>query len=616
MMYYRQKAKRIAYQNAHELVIKDVSEFWKNEALDITWSKDFHTVHNHKFADGKWFLGGELNASINCLDRHIECGHSEKIAIVFENEKGDVRKITYAELHTLTCNIATILYQRGIRAGDRVAIYMPMVPQAIASMLACARIGAVHTVIFAETALIDRIVDAHAKAVITVEYSIRKGQPIYLKKTIDRAIKDERCTFVTTVLCFGLNNSVSADTDIPYKTFSDWPKEIRTPQGFDAEHPLFILYTSGTTGTPKGLFHSTGGYLTQVVSTTKWVFDLNDDDLYWCTADVGWVTGHSYVVYGPLALGKTIFMYDGALNWPNTSRVYQLIDIHNVSVFYTAPTAVRMFMQAGEQIRQGFRLSSLRLLGSVGEPINPEAWIWYRRVFGNDQCEIIDSWWQTETGAIMIAPIEHVSHQKPGSASQPFFGIEAKVVDEKGHPCKTNEFGYLVIEKPWPSMARGIWNDQERFLKTYFGKLPGVYFTGDGAKIDADGDFIINGRIDDVVNVSGHRLGTAEIESALASHKSVAEAAVVGIPDSLTGQQLVAFVLLINGISPTESLSEQLKDHVKASIGSFAKPSVIHFTNALPKTRSGKIMRRLLRTKALGENITSDISTLDDAIAL
>ncbi len=608
--------KLAAFTCAKELATSDNTTFWRREASRLLWDEDFQTVHDGGFADGKWFLGGKLNASVNCLDRHVANEGGAKTAIVFEKEGGSFTTISYQELLDLTCNIATILHNRGIQHGDRVAIYMPMIPEAIASMLACARIGAIHTVVFggfSKEALADRIFDAKAKAVITSESGERKGHKLPLLTIVEDAIRQQQCASVSTVLCFGLRDGMDCSVLVPYKEQSVWPPAVASPVGFDSEHPLFILYTSGTTGKPKGIFHATGGYLTQVVSTTQWIFDLKDNDLYWCTADVGWITGHSYVAYGPLALGKSIFIYEGALNWPDTSRIYQLIDKHEITVLYTAPTAIRMFMQAGDEVSRKFSLSSLRLLGSVGEPINPECWTWYRRVFGKNQCEIIDSWWQTETGAMMIVPIEHISNQKPGSASKPFLGISINVVDEVGKPTKPDNGGYLIVDKPWPSLARGIWGDQERFFNTYFKKLPHVYFTGDGAKVDGDGDFFISGRIDDVVNVAGHRLGTAEIESALVAHTSVAEAAVVGVPDEITGQKLVAFVILINGFTGSAVLCEQLKDHVKAMIGSFAKPAAIHFEKSLPKTRSGKIMRRLLRAKACGEQITADISTLDDA---
>lgn len=602
-----------AYALAQKLAQKDYQEFWRKESLALSWAKEAHTVHDGKFMDGQWFLGGKINASYNCIDRHVIAGRGKNIAIISENEQGEVRTLTYQDLLDLTASIASILCERGVKASDRVAIYMPMVPEAIASLLACARIGAIHTVIFggfSKEALAERIHDAQAVAVITAESTQRKGQELLLRSVVDEALKDDRTTLVKTVLSFGLDKKDQTSRLIPYEEQKVFPDRVKNPESFDAEHPLFILYTSGTTGKPKGIFHTTGGYLTQVISTTKWVFDLREQDLYWCTADVGWITGHSYVTYGPLSLGKSIFIYDGALNWPDTARFYQLIDKHAISVLYTAPTAIRMFMRAGEETSHD--LSSLRLLGSVGEPINPQAWLWYRQVFGAERCEIIDSWWQTETGAMMITPIEHISRQKPGSASTPFLGIHAQIVDEYGQRVKAGQSGYLVISKPWPSMARGIWGDQDRFFKTYFKRFPGVYFTGDGAKMDEEGDFTISGRIDDVVNVSGHRLGTAEIESALVSHETVAEAAVIGIPDEVTGQSLVAFVLLKNGITASEDLNHRLKEHVKNAIGSFAKPSVIHFAKNLPKTRSGKIMRRLLKAKATGEEIL-DTTTLDES---
>jgi acetyl-CoA synthetase len=616
LTWHNSAEKRKAYDAAKALVENDVNDFWQHEAQALSWSADFHTVHNGKFANGEWFLGGRLNVAYNCLDRHIEEGRGKQIAVVSENEKGDVEVLTYEELLRLTESIASILYERGIAQGDRVAIYMPMIPKAIAAMLACARLGAIHMVVFggfSKDALCDRIFDAQAKAIITAENCQRKGKMLHLKETVESALGDQRCAQLNTVLVFDLEKQSHSQKIIPFEYCQNIPEVIKKPKNFSSEHPLFILYTSGTTGKPKGLFHSSGGYLTHVVSSMKWVFDLSDKDLFWCTADIGWITGHSYVCYGPLALGKSIFIYDGALNWPDNSRIYKLIEKHKISVLYTAPTAIRMFMQAGEKAREGHNLDSLRLLGSVGEPINPEAWHWYKRVFGKDKCPIIDSWWQTETGAMMISPLAHISRQKAGSASEPLIGISAKIVDESGKNLPPNKTGFLVIDKAWPGMARGIWGDQEKFLDTYFKKMPGFYFTGDGAKIDDDGDFFISGRIDDVVNVAGHRLGTAEIESALVSHEAVAEAAAVGIADPLCGQRLVAFVQLMQGFSPSESLEEKLKAHVKDVIGSFAKPSAIHFELSLPKTRSGKIMRRLLRAKASGESIQSDISTLDDA---
>lgn len=608
--------KQSSYAAATKLAHED---FWQREAHRLTWSKPFEQVHDGNFAGGQWFLRGELNVSVNCLDRHIENGLGEKTAIVFENEAGLVRKLNYRELLAMTCDIAAILLERGVGSGDRVAIYMPLRPEAIASMLACARIGAIHTVIFggfAKEALVDRIHDAQAKAVITAVSTSRKGSQIQLKNIVDEAIGDPRCHSITTILCFDEKKTPSDPRQVCFSSRKDWPERVKNPEAFDAQHPLFILYTSGTTGKPKGIYHASGGYLTQVTSTTQWVFDLNSDDLYWCTADVGWITGHSYVTYGPLALGKSIFIFEGALNYPKAHRIYELIEKHSITVLYTAPTAIRMFMAAGTEHKGNHDLSSLRLLGSVGEPINPEAWRWYSRVFGEDRCEIVDTWWQTETGAMMIVPIPAVDKTKPGSASKPFLGIDAQIVDEHGRACPANESGFLLIKKPWPALARGIWGDQKRFLETYFEKIPGVYFTGDGAHIDHEGDVHISGRIDDVVNISGHRLGTAEVESALVAHEAVAEAAVVGINDEITGQRLVAFVTLMPTIEPSAALEELLKNQVKSCIGSFARPAHINFTPTLPKTRSGKIMRRLLRSIANGEKITADISTLEDSSAI
>jgi len=595
---------------------EDYQSWWRQEAQRLSWDQAFNEVHDGRFAEANWFIGGSINASVNCLDRHLKNGGGHKTAIVWENEAGHTRRLNYQELFDLTCNIASMLHESGIRAGDTVAIYMPMTPEAIASMLACARLGAIHTVIFggfAKEALIDRINDAQAKAIITAPHTIRKGNLIELCDVVLEAVKDHRTDSITTVLCFGGEKSRPIDSRLVYfRPSNHWPDIVIKPTSFDAQHPLFILYTSGTTGKPKGLWHAVGGYLTQVVSTMKWVFEPTDHDLYWCTADVGWITGHSYVTYGPLALGKQIFIFEGALNYPSPQRIYQLIDKHKISILYTAPTAIRMFMAAGKEHAKDFDLSSLRLLGTVGEPINPSAWNWYAQIFGRNRCEVIDSWWQTETGAMMIVAIPGRNKTKAGSASCPFPGISAKVVDEHGQECPKTQAGYLIIDRPWPALARGIWEDQRRYFENYFEKLPGVYFTGDGAKLDEDGDFFISGRIDDVVNVSGHRLGTAEIESALVSHESVAEAAVVGINDDITGQRLIAFVTLVNDTKPSEDLLNQIKDHVKHSIGSFARPAVINFSTALPKTRSGKIMRRLLRSLASGEKVNSDISSLED----
>jgi acetyl-CoA synthetase len=597
-------------------------DFWHKEAEGLSWTKPFTQVHDGRFACGEWFKNGTLNASFNCLDRHVHAGRGDSTAIIFESEQAQTRHINYRELLELTCDIATILYNQGIRQGDRIAIYMPLIPEAIASMLACARLGAIHTVIFggfAQEALAERIFDCEAKAVITAQSSQRKGQILELEKTVNKALLDPRTKSVKSVLCFGKKAQFTSDITTYFSKPAHIAACVKNPESFEANHPLFILYTSGTTGKPKGIFHATGGYLTHTLSTTKHVFNLTDEDLFWCTADVGWITGHSYVAYGPLAQGARIFIYEGALNYPSASRIYELIDKHHVSVLYTAPTAIRMFMQAGESHKNGKNLQRLRLLGSVGEPINPEAWRWYSRVFGADRCPIVDTWWQTETGGMMITPRPHSSvktSQKPGSAEKPFFVIEAQIVDENGQNCKPDEQGFLVIKQPWPGLARGIWGDEPRFIDTYFAKMPGVYFTGDGARVDHDGDFFISGRIDDVVNVAGHRLGTAEVESALVAHEAVAEAAVVGVPDEVLGQKLVAFVTLRSGFSASEQLSLALKEQVKTIIGSFAKPALVNFVSVLPKTRSGKIMRRLLRSLAAGEEITTDISTLEDESSL
>lgn len=590
-------------------------DFWSQEAKNLFWAKPYTQVHDGRFAFGEWFKDGLLNASYNCLDRHVIAGRDTHTAIVFENEAGIIKKINYQELLNLTCDIATILYNHGVRAGDRVAIYMPLIPEAIASMLAVARLGAIHTVVFggfAQDALAERIADCEAVAVITAERSQRKGQVLELKKTVEQALLDSRTKSIKTVLCFGDESGSRDSRTVYFNKQSSHPLPVSTPESFEANHPLFILYTSGTTGKPKGIFHATGGYLTHALSTTKRVFELNDHDLFWCTADVGWITGHSYVTYGPLALGTSLFIYEGALNYPSPARIYEIIARHKITVLYTAPTAIRMFMQVGEAHKGSHDLGSLRLLGSVGEPINPEAWRWYSRVFGDDRCPIVDTWWQTETGGMMITPKPPMTNQKPGSAAKAFYGIEAHIVDESGRPCEANQPGYLVIKEPWPGLARGIWKDPKRFHETYFARMQGMYFTGDGAKVDADGDFFISGRIDDVVNVAGHRLGTAEVESALVAHESVAEAAVVGLKDDISGQKLAAFVTLRSGFIPSDNLAEQLKNQVKQIIGSFAKPAVITFVPLLPKTRSGKIMRRLLRALAAGEKITTDISTLED----
>jgi acetyl-CoA synthetase len=610
--------KLAAFNDAKFLADRDPREFWAKEAARIFWQEPFHEVHNGEFASARWFSGGKLNVSENCLDAQIAKGLGDKKAIIWENEAGESRQLTYHELLVLTKDIATILHEAGVGPGDRVAIYMPMIPEGIASLLAVARLGAIHTVIFggfAKESLVDRIIDAEAKVIITADFGQRRGQKIGLQKIVNEALQDPRMKGVGTVLCFG---SEVNDEPLPFaktvrfKKPKAWPPHVEKPLGFPSEHPLFILYTSGTTGKPKGLFHTSGGYLVNVVATMAWVFDIKPSDVYWCTADIGWITGHSYVTYGPLASGATIFIFDGALNWPTQAKPYQMIEKYGVTIFYTSPTAIRMLMSQGDRFHESHNLSSLRLLGSVGEPINQSAWHWYHDEIGQKSCPVVDTWWQTETGAMMIAPIPHVNDHKPASASKPLLGVSASIVDEKQNPLAKGQAGFLIIDKPWPSMARGIWGDQERFLATYFAKFPGAYFCGDGARVDHEGDFFITGRIDDVVNVSGHRLSTAEIESALGSHQAVAEVAVVGVSDELTGQKLVAFVVVRSSVNADTELASALSTHVGSTIGSFAKPKTIQFVKGLPKTRSGKIMRRLLRAVANGESVSTDTSTLED----
>lgn len=603
--------KQHRYQEAINLPFP---EFWAKEAKALHWQKDFSETFRGGFDKNQWFLGGELNASYNCLDRHIVAGAKDRQAIIFEDENQEVKSLSFFELKRLSCQIATHLQARGIKAGDRVAIYMPLRPEAIASMLACARIGAIHTVVFAgfaKEALVERIEDAQAKAIICAPSTLRKGSKINLSKIVGEALKDHKSKSIHTVLSF-YEPHINDEREIVFSNKIEIPDNIENPPSFSSDHPLFILYTSGTTGKPKGIFHKTGGYLTQVTSTTKWIFDLRENDLFWCTADVGWITGHSYLCYGPLSLGQTIFLYEGALNFPSSARVYDLIERHKISVLYTAPTAIRMFMAAGESFKQGKNLNSLRLLGSVGEPINPEAWRWYKKVFGDNKLDIVDTWWQTETGAIMLSAIPGIHKAKAGSASKSFIGLQIDIVESNGQRCQTNENGFLVIKQPWPSLAGGIWGDQQRFYDTYFSQLEGCYFAGDGAHKDHEGDFFINGRIDDVVNISGHRLGTAEVESALVAHQSVAEAGVVGVADDITGQRLEAFVMLVKYAIPSDELKNELIEQVKAQIGAFAKPAKIAFVDSLPKTRSGKIMRRLLRSLAEGVAPQTDTSTLEN----
>jgi acetyl-CoA synthetase len=594
---------------------KDRLAFWEKQAHQLQWDAPWTTVLDWKVPFAKWFVGGKINASVNALDRHVAQGRGERVAFFFEGEPGDSRTITYAQLLTEVKKTANALTELGIKDGDRVAIYMPMIPEAAIAMLACARIGAPHSVVFggfSADALLSRIQDADAKLVITADGGYRKGAPFALKPAVDDALKGK--TNVKNVLVVkrtGQETNWQSNRDVWWHDIVDRQNAEHVAQPFDSEHPLFILYTSGTTAKPKGISHTTGGYLTQVAYTHKMVFDIKPEtDVYWCTADVGWVTGHSYVVYGPLINGATQVMYEGTPDTPHKGRIFELIEKYKVSILYTAPTLIRTWMKWGDEFPNAHNLKSLRLLGSVGEPINPEAWMWYREVIGGNRCPIVDTWWQTETGAIMISPLPGVTHTKPGSAMRPLPGISGKVVDDNGKEVGLGHGGYLILDKPWPSMLRGIWGEEERYKETYWSRFDGVYFAGDGAKIDTDGAIWLLGRVDDVMNVSGHRISTTEVESALVSHAAVAEAAVVGAADEMTGQGIVAFVILRGGIPNVggEELIKELRAHVAKEIGAIAKPRQIVVVQELPKTRSGKIMRRLLKdvaeNRAVGDSTT------------
>ncbi len=592
--------------------------FWETQARELTWQKPWDSVLEWKAPYAKWFVGGKLNASFNALDRHVLAGRGDRVALFFEGEPGDTRSITYADLLTDVKKAANALIEIGVKAGDRVAIYMPMIPEAAVAMLACARIGAAHSVVFggfSADALLSRIQDADAKIVITADGGFRKGAAFALKPAVDEALKGK--TNVEKVLVVkrtGQETAWNSATDIWWDEIVNRQSPEHEAQAFDAEHPLFILYTSGTTAKPKGIFHTTGGYLTQAAFTHRAVFDLKpESDVYWCTADVGWITGHSYVVYGPLINGATQVMYEGTPDTPHKGRMFEIIEKYGVTILYTAPTLIRTWMKWGDEFPQAHNLSSLRLLGSVGEPINPEAWMWYREVIGGNRCPIVDTWWQTETGAIMISPLPGVTATKPGSAMTALPGISAKVVDDNGVAVPNGHGGYLILDKPWPSMLRGVWGEDERYKETYWSRFDGIYFAGDGAKLDNDGAIWLLGRVDDVMNVSGHRISTTEVESALVSHAAVAEAAVVGAQDEMTGQGIVAFVILRAGIDHAngEALVKELRAHVTKEIGAIARPRQIMVVNELPKTRSGKIMRRLL--KDVAENRTvGDATTLAD----
>jgi len=605
------------YRRLYAESVNAPEKFWGRQAREnLLWRKPFKKVLQWKLPHSKWFTGGHLNLSENCLDRHLGTAREHKAALIFEGEPGDVRTLTYRQLHREVCKFANVLESLGLRKGDRAAIYMPMVPEAAVAMLACARVGVIHTVIFggfSSEAIKDRVNDCQAKLVITADGGWRRGRIIELKASVDRALPSTPSVQHVIVLKRTANEvTMAAGRDLWWHDLMAGAADVHRARAHESETPLFILYTSGSTGKPKGVLHSTAGYLLGVTLTTKYVFDIKDTDIYWCTADIGWVTGHSYVVYGPLSVGATVMMYEGAPNHPGPDRFWDIIDRHGVTVFYTAPTAIRAFMRWGDEHVTKHPMRSLRLLGSVGEPINPEAWMWYHRTIGRKRCPIVDTWWQTETGAIMVTPLPGVTPTKPGSATLPFFGIVPKVVDSDGVEVPRNTGGRFVLTRPWPSMLRTLWGDDERYQRQYWSEVPGVYFTGDGARQDKDGYFWIVGRIDDVLNVAGHRIGTAEVESALVSHHQVAEAAVVGRSDELKGQALVAFVTLKAGIQPSDELKEALRNHVAKEIGSLAKPDTIRFAAALPKTRSGKIMRRILKEIAAGGDVKGDTTTLED----
>ncbi len=619
----RAKWTRKKVDEYRELGAKRPERFWAKMAREnVSWFSPWKQTLVWKRPFAKWFVGAKLNVSYNCLDRHLEGENAwrrNKAAIIWEGEPGDTRVLTYGELHREVCRFANALLRLGVGKGDRVALYMPMVPELAIAILACTRIGAPHSVVFggfSAESLRDRIQDAGAKLVVTADGGYRRGSPNALKPAVDEALRGcESVEKVVVVRRTGQPVAMVAGRDHWWHDAVQGEKPVCPPAKLDAEHPLFILYTSGTTGKPKGILHTTGGYLVHVTTTAKAIFDLGDEDTFWCTADIGWITGHSYVIYGILANGATTLMYEGVPTWPAPDRFWDMIERWRVTIFYTAPTAIRTFIRLGDEHPRRHDLSSLRLLGTVGEPINPEAWIWYHRVIGGGRCPIVDTWWQTETGGILITPLPGAVATKPGSATLPFPGIQAAVLDQHGEPVAPRNGGFLVIEKPWPGMLRGIWGDPDRYRETYWGRYGRAYFTGDGAYRDRDGYFWIMGRVDDVMNVSGHRIGTMEVESALVAHELVAEAAVVGRPDAITGTAIVAFVTPLAG-AKVDGLDQALRRHVSKQIGPIAKPAEIRFTDALPKTRSGKIMRRLLRDIAAGRESAGDTTTLEDLSVL
>ena len=605
------------YDAIYKRSIDEPEAFWAEAAQELDWFAPWTTVQEGEISSSKWFVGGKLNLSHNCVDRHALGARRDKVALLWEGEPGEVRKLTYGELHEDVQRFANVLKSLGIVKGDRVAVYMGMCPELAIALLACARIGAIHSVVFggfAAHAIADRVNDSECVAVLTQDISYRRGAEVKLKGIVDEALT--KCPSVKHVVVF--QRAASATVAMTEGRDIWWHEAMAAadascpPEWMDAEDPLYILYTSGTTGKPKGLVHTTGGYSVGTYLTTKYVFDLREEDVYWCTADIGWVTGHSYVVYGPLQNGATVVMYEGAPNWPEPDRFWKIVDAHKVSVFYTAPTAIRAFTKWGKQWVEKYSLASLRLLATVGEPINPESWMWFYREIGKERCPIVDTYWQTETGAHMIAPLPGAVPTKPGSATKPFFGVVAEVVTKEGAPVPDGQGGLLVVRKPWPSMARTIYGDHARYVQSYFSEIPGSYFTGDGARRDDDGYFWLMGRVDDVINVSGHRLGTMEIESALVAHPKVAEAAVVGRTDEMKGQAIAAFVTLEGGHEPSEELKQELRQWVAKEIGALARPDDLRFTEMLPKTRSGKIMRRLLRELAETGEVKGDTTTLED----
>ena len=616
------------YQALYNKAKADPQAFWAElAAQELDWFQKWDSVLDWQPPFAKWFVNGKINISYNCLDRHLTTWRKNKAALIWEGEPGDSRTLTYAQLHREVCQMANVIKDLGVQKGDRVGIYMPMIPEAAIAMLACARIGAVHSVVFggfSAEALRDRLNDGQAKLVITADGGFRKDVAVGLKAQVDKALANDAAPTVTNVLVVQRTKQqihMESGRDHWWHDLQKGASANCPAEPMDSEDLLFILYTSGSTGKPKGVVHTTGGYNLYTHMTTKWIFDLQDTDVYWCTADVGWITGHSYIVYGPLSNGATTLMYEGAPRPSNPGCFWDVIEKYGVTVFYTAPTAIRTFMKMGEELPNARNLSSLRLLGTVGEPINPEAWMWYQRVIGNSNCPIVDTWWQTETGGVMITSLPGAIPTKPGSATLPFPGIVADIVDQEGEPVTNESGGYLVVKHPWPGMMRTLYNDADRFRRTYWEYLHPkdgefVYFAGDGARKDEDGYFWIMGRVDDVINVAGHRLSTMEVESALVSHPAVAEAAVVGKPDEIKGEEIVAFVTLQNTQQPSDELAKELKQHVVKEIGAIARPGEIRFTDALPKTRSGKIMRRLLRSLTAGEEVTGDTSTLEDRTVL